>query len=87
MSVLCCLSLDVFICPTGSINSWLVRRVEIPMSPWACVGGDLGNSMWKVGSLASRIDQVGTEQTATVVWGSVLLQDPGWGAFMSPQVQ
>lgn len=54
----------------------LVRRVEIPMSPWAYLGGDLRNSMWKVASEASKIDQVGTEQTATVVWGSVLLRSP-----------
>lgn len=54
----------------------LVGRVEIPMSPWAYLGGDLRNSMWKVGSEASKTDQVGTEQTATVVWGSVLLRSP-----------
>lgn len=59
MSLLCFLGLGVFISPTDITISThgLVRRVEIPMSPWAYLGGDLGNSMlWRVGSEASKID-------------------------------
>lgn len=30
-----------------------------------------------MGSETSKVEQVGTEQAATVVWGSVLLRSPG----------
>lgn len=61
-------------CPTSTHR--LVRRVKISTNPWVYLGGELRNSMWRVGSEASKIDQVGTKQTTTVVWGSVLLRSP-----------
>lgn len=78
MSILCFLSLDVFIYPTDMTSSThgLVRRVKTPRNPWVYLEGHLRNSMWRVGSEASKIGQVGIEQATTVVWGSVLLRSP-----------
>lgn len=60
----------------NNISYGLLRRVEMPMSLRAYLGGHLRNYMWRVETEASKVGQMGTQQAPTVVWSSSLPRCP-----------